>query len=308
MPDAVDFNLNLLKTFLSLYRERNMTRAARELGLAVSTVSEHLKALREAYGDPLFLPSDKGLAPSILAEELFPAVSDALGACARALPGEMQRGSAVVISMSDDFEIVLGRKLTDAFREELPEATPILRQTNALLAERALLSRATHFTITGGGTHSNAVARESFGLHWDCCLFDEPDPEKRGKALTLDEYAARPQVVVHYGGTFGVAEGYLRRLGHRRRVDVMTSHYAEVPQYLLGTDRIALVPVHTAKCFLERFPTLTVCEIPFHTSQDSVELSYRNDLFEEKLFRRAAKMLRGVLASVDWSVRTAELL
>lgn len=210
MPDAADFNLNLLKTFLSLYRERNMTRAARELGLAVSTVSEHLKLLHEAYGDPLFLPSDKGLAPSILAEELFPAVSDALGACARVLPGEMQRGSAVVISMSDDFEIVLGRKLTDAFREELPEATPILRQTNALLAERALLSRNTHFTITGGGTHSNAVARESFGLHWDCCLFDEPDPTKRGKALTLDEYAARPHVVVHYGGTFGVAEGYLQ--------------------------------------------------------------------------------------------------
>lgn len=25
MPDAADFNLNLLKTFLSLYRERNMT-------------------------------------------------------------------------------------------------------------------------------------------------------------------------------------------------------------------------------------------------------------------------------------------
>lgn len=125
----------------------------------------------------------------------------------------------------------------------------------------------------------NAVARESFGLHWHCCLFDEPDPEKRGKALTLDEYAARPHVVVHYGGTFGVAECFLRRLGHRRRVDVMTSHYAEVPQYLLGTDRIALVPVHTAKCFLERFPTLAVCEIPFHTSQDSVELSYQNDLF-----------------------------
>ena len=109
MPDAADFNLNLLKTFLSLYRERNMTRAARELGLAVSTVSEHLKLLREAYGDPLFLPSDKGLAPSILAEELFPTVSDALGACVRALPGEMQRGSAVVISMSDDFEIVLSQ-------------------------------------------------------------------------------------------------------------------------------------------------------------------------------------------------------
>ena len=121
MPDAANFNLNLLKTFLSLYRERNMTRAARELGLAVSTVSEHLKALREAYGDPLFLPSDKGLAPTIFAEELFPTVSDALGACARALPGEMQRGTAVVISMSDDFEIVLGRKpFGNSFPKQLP--------------------------------------------------------------------------------------------------------------------------------------------------------------------------------------------
>ena len=114
-------------------------------------------------------------------------------------------------------------------------------------------------------------------------------------------------MVVHYASAFGVAEGYLRRLGHRRRVNVMTSHYAEVPQYLLDTDRIALVPVHTAKVFLERFPTLDVCEIPFHTSQDSVELSYRNDLFEEKLFRKAAKVLRDVLSSVDWTIWTETL-
>ena len=44
--------------------------------------------------------------------------------------------------------------------------------------------------------------------------------------MTLEEYATRPHVVVHYGGTFGVAEGFLRRFGHSRRVDVMTSHYA----------------------------------------------------------------------------------
>ena len=54
-------------------------------------------------------------------------------------------------------------------------------------------------------------------------------------------------------------------------------------------------------------PTLAVCEIPFHTSQNSGEHSYRNDLFEEKLFRWAAKVLRCVLSSVDWTIRTAAL-
>lgn len=142
-----------------------MTRAARELSLAVSTESKHLRVLREAYGNSLFLPSDKGLTSTIFEEEHFPAVSNALGACPRALPSERALKTTAVISMSDDFEIVLGGKLTDAIREQLPEATPILRQTNALLAEGALLSRAMRFTITGDGTHSNVVARESFGLH-----------------------------------------------------------------------------------------------------------------------------------------------
>ena len=42
-------------------------------------------------------------------------------------------------------------------------------------------------------------------------ISDEPDPAKRGRILTLDEYAAKPHVVVHYGGAFGIAERYLRR-------------------------------------------------------------------------------------------------
>lgn len=178
MPDAADFNLNLLKTFLSLYRERNMTRAARELGLAVSTVSEHLKALREAYGNPLFLPSDKGLAPTIFAEELFPAVSDALGACARALPGEMQRGTAVVISLSDDFEIVLGRKLTDAFREQLPEATP--RRTRSWPSGHS--SREPHTSRSRAGARTRTRSR---GNPSDCtgtaAFSTNPIPRNEGR-------------------------------------------------------------------------------------------------------------------------------
>lgn len=301
---AGDFNLNLLKTFVALFHARSVTHAARELGLAPSTVSEHLTQLRRAYDDALFLSGPRGMTPTTRAQELFPAVADAIGACVRAMPMSQPRARSVVIAMSDDFEFVLGRAITDAFQASLPEATPIIRQTNALLAESAILSRQTHFAVTGGGTHANAVAREAFGFHWDCCIYEAAEDDDSG-GLTLEEYTARPHVAVHYGGPFGVADGYLRRLGVKRRLDAMTSHYGLIPQYLLGTKRVALVPVYVADIFMKRHPTLTCCEIPFKTSQDPVELSFRNDLMEDRLMGRAAALLRTLLRAIDWE-RTPE--
>lgn len=90
----------------------------------------------QGTSNTLFLPADKNLTQAFFTAELFPTVADTLGAYERAQPHERTLKSAALISMSDDFEIVHGRKLPDAFREEVPEATPIFRQTNALLAER----------------------------------------------------------------------------------------------------------------------------------------------------------------------------
>lgn len=113
--------------------------------------------------------------------------------------------------------------------------------------------------------------------------------------------------MVHYSGAFGVAEGVFgaaRASQTSRRNDVALRGSAAVPAL---HSCIAPVPVHAAKIFLERIPTLDGCGIPFHTSLDSLELPYRNDLFEKKLFRRAAKVLRGLLSSVDWKMRTEKL-
>lgn len=128
------------------------------------------RSLRESP----FSSIQKGLVPTIFAEEHFSSVSDALGACARALSNERALRTVVLISMSDDFEIVLGRKLTDAFRVQLPEATPILRQTNAHLAEgghsspapRASPSRATARTrMWSAGNPSGCIGIVVFSMN-----------------------------------------------------------------------------------------------------------------------------------------------
>lgn len=59
----------------------------------------------------------------------------------------------------------------------------------------------------------------------------------------------------------------LRQIDDRLQVNVTVANCAEIPQYLLVSDRVALVRAYTAKIFLERFPTLDVCEISFQMSR-----------------------------------------
>lgn len=303
MPQ-MDFDLNLLAVFSALFRSRSMTRAARMLGIAPSTMSERLKALRALYGDPLFFSDGRSLSPTALAEALHPQVVEALAACRRAAPQGAADVRSVVIAMSDDFEITIGRRLVDALSRCEPRIAPVLRQTNAFLVEEMLLSHAAQFAVTGGGTHGNAVARETFGFHLDCCLYESDD----GAPLTLEAFAARPHVVVHYGGASGVAHGKLWRLGIKRRMDVMTSHYGCVPELLCGTARVALVPVTVAEIFMRGNPRLACCRIPFEATTDPVELSYRQDLAMQGDMGRCADVLREVLRSVRWEVLPEEVM
>lgn len=64
-------DLNLLVTFEVLMRERNVTRAAEELGRTQSAVSHSLARLREQLGDPLLIKSGGGMAPSPYALKLI---------------------------------------------------------------------------------------------------------------------------------------------------------------------------------------------------------------------------------------------
>lgn len=298
---ASDFNLNLLPTFAAVYRERTLTQAAKRLGLSVSTVSARLEELRHLYADPLFSAQGKQLEPTATAQALFPLVERAIASCSRALPSVMESGKRypVVIAMSDDFELVLGRLITDLFARELPQVQPVFRQTNALLVEKTILTREADFAVTAGGSRSEHVVHEHFGFHHDCCIYER---QKGEKPLTREEYAARRHVVVHYGSSIGVADGLLQSLGIVRQVDAVISSFSALPCYLCGTKRVSLGPVHAAQWLHERFPSIGYCPKPFPEVKDPVELRYRADVAAGGAHEKALGMLRRVLGQFDWSL------
>src|SRR5262245_52770636 len=64
MTDIRSLDLNLLKALDALLDECNVTRAAARLALTQPAVSGMLTRLRERFGDPLFVRSQRGIIPT----------------------------------------------------------------------------------------------------------------------------------------------------------------------------------------------------------------------------------------------------
>jgi DNA-binding transcriptional LysR family regulator len=104
-------DLNLLVALDALVLERNVTRAAKRVGLTQSAMSHALARLRRLLNDPLLVRSQGGLAPTPRAESLGPAIRRALEDVEQALrPSHFDPGEAtgkLTLATGDYAEMVL---------------------------------------------------------------------------------------------------------------------------------------------------------------------------------------------------------
>lgn len=120
-----DLDLNLLRLFDAVYRQRNVSRAADALDLTQPAASHGLTRLRLLLHDPLFVRAPGGVQPTPRAERLAEAVRQALATLEQAL-GESagfdpaQSTRTFHIHMSDIGEGRFLPELMVALRERAP--------------------------------------------------------------------------------------------------------------------------------------------------------------------------------------------
>src|SRR4051812_13539165 len=76
--DIRSVDLNLLKAFDALIRERAVTRAASRIGLSQPAMSSALGRLRRLFADELFVRHPAGMEPTARAREIAPLVGTAI--------------------------------------------------------------------------------------------------------------------------------------------------------------------------------------------------------------------------------------
>lgn len=247
-PDIRHLDLNLLKALDALLDERSVTRAADRLALTQPAVSGMLNRLRESFDDPLFVRAQRGIVPTLRAEQLATPVKQLLADIQGLLQPQAfdpATASMTVKLAATDYAL---RAVVAPFLAVLRKQAPNIR-----VAVQPVDTQALPAQMDRGDIDLALVTPQSVPTGLQCqLLYDERyvcamragHPDAQAEALTLERFCALDHALVSSsGGAFqGVTDEALARIGKARRVTLSITSFLILPEILLASDLIAVVP------------------------------------------------------------------
>lgn len=251
MTELSQLDLNLLRVFDAVARERHVTRAAERLNLSQPAVSNALARLRVALGDELFLRRPGGVELTALATALAGPIAEALDRLAETLsvrapfdPATARRVFAV--AMSEYAEAALVPRALERMQAEAPHCLLAVSHADRTNAE-ALLER-------GDAQLAIAVLAEPSALYTRIRMLPEAfrtlmradHPLAEGE-LTLERFLSVPHLLHSPNGSRdGALDRVLAEQGKARRLGAVVAHLSAVPQILARTDMIMTLSARLA--------------------------------------------------------------
>lgn len=252
MIEAHDIDLNLLSVFQEVYRERQISSAARRLGLSQSAVSNALARLRRSFGDELFVRTASGMQPTPLASQMAEPIGAAMAQVALALNQRSRFDPATssrrfVLAMTDVGEVYFMPALIERCRQLAPqlEVSSLRVPTHALKEEmeggRVDLAVGP-FEDVSDALYQRHLFRQPF-----VCMFRKGHPLGRGE-LTLARFLAAEHLLVDAADSpYDRINAALARAGVAASTRFRVPHFTAVP-YIVGTsDLVVTVPQKLAE-------------------------------------------------------------
>ena len=256
-----DVDLNLLRVFDAVLREKGVTPAAAGLGLTQPAVSNALSRLRGVFGDPLFVRTPTGMDATPFARELAEPVRQALALLESALahgPGfdPASATRAFRFYMSDLGQIEFLPPLIERVQQRAPgvrlEAVALeVEDIAAALAAGSLDLAVGFLPGLGAPVRRRALFRDPY-----LCLMRADHPIT---SLTKKKFAEASHALVSYRGGHRVIEEAFERAGIR--VALRVPHFTVAPMVLERTDLVLTLPARVARVF-ERGGKLKSLPVP----------------------------------------------
>jgi len=266
--DIRALDLNLLKALDALLDERSVTRAARRLSLTQPAVSGMLMRLRESFDDPLFVRTQRGIAPTLRAQELAGPLKELLSGIEtmllpRAFDPATARMTLNIASTDYALQAVVLPLLAQLRRIAPGVRVAVVPAQHLPVLERLERGDIDLALITPEYTPPELYARHLFDERYVCVLREgHPDAQgAKGEQLPLDRFCALDHALVSYdGGSFsGVTDEALARIGRTRQVVLSVTSFLVLPEILRTSDLIAVVPERVARAAP---PGLVIMEPP----------------------------------------------
>lgn len=264
--DTKRLDLNLLVTLEALLTERNVTKAAARLHLSQPAVSAQLARLRDAFGDPLLLPAQRGMTPTARALALLDPLRQALDQVRGAVGSQMAFDPAtaeltVTIAGSDYLQTAALQPLVLKLRKLAPGVRIAVRHLDPHQLDGQMTRGDVDIALLMPSEAPEGLRMRHL-FHERYVLIARRRHPRLKEKVTLRDLAKLEHVVVSpAGGAFVTPVDHaLAALGQRRRVVLSAASFLFVPDIVAKSDLVALVP---ARLVQGRAAGLRVMEPPF---------------------------------------------
>ncbi|AHG19019.1 LysR family transcriptional regulator [Chania multitudinisentens RB-25] len=273
--DTTRLDLNLLLTLEALLAEQNVTKAAARLNLSQPAVSAQLNRLRDMFDDPLLVPARRGMTPTVKALELLAPLRESLDQLRRTLQSHKdfypERATlTLAIACTDYIQAAVVMPLVLALRQTAPGVRIAARHYDPAQLEQQLANGDVDIAIiTPGSHHAHLRTRHLFNETY--VLIGRQGHPTLKNNLTMQDFAQLEHVIVSpSGGSFSTPiDDILAAFGHQRKVVMSAASFFFVPEIVLISDFVALVP----RRLLQGQPArLSVVNVPWLTEQFNVSL------------------------------------
>ena len=249
-PSSID--LNLLSVFQEVYRERQISAAARRLGLTQSAVSNALARLRRTFGDELFVRTAHGMQPTPLAQQMAEPIGAAMAQVALALSQRSRfdpatSGRRFTLAMTDVGEVYFMPVLIDRCRAIAPNVEIASSRANGLTLKDDMETGRVDLAIGAFEDVSEALYHRALFRQRFVSMFRKEHPLARGK-VDLARFVAAPHLIVDAAQSpYDRVNGLLEKAGVTAGARFRVPHFTAVPYIVSTSELVVTVPQKLAE-------------------------------------------------------------
>ena len=249
-PSSID--LNLLSVFQEVYRERQISAAARRLGLTQSAVSNALARLRRTFGDELFVRTAHGMQPTPLAQQMAEPIGAAMAQVALALSQRSRfdpatSGRRFTLAMTDVGEVYFMPVLIDRCRAIAPNVEIASSRANGLTLKDDMETGRVDLAIGAFEDVSEALYHRALFRQRFVSMFRKDHPLAKGK-VDLARFVAAPHLIVDAAQSpYDRINGLLEKAGVTAGARFRVPHFTAVPYIVSTSELVVTVPQKLAE-------------------------------------------------------------
>lgn len=263
-PSLARLDLNLLVTLDALLAERNVTRAAKRLGLSQPAVSAQLARLRTSLRDPLLLAGPRGMSPTAVGAALEAPLREALDRLAQVVAPargfDLASAETTWRVGASDYgcRAIIEPALAGLRRDAPNTRLSILQTSHARLARQADEAEIDLGLVTSEAAPANLRRRKLFAERY-LLVGRAGHPALRRRPTLAQFRRLEFGIMSPDGGGFRTpVDAALEALGSSRRVVLSVPQFLFLLSAVATSDIVALVPSR----LITRTSTLRVVEPP----------------------------------------------